>query len=891
MESGRTQARGHRALVLGLAAIVSAGALAAIFGVGRGSGASPLGAGAAATQGPFATTQASTTSGSGGSHFIGDLPGAPAARAPDGSPNGIATYIIVLDGQPLASYKGGLPGLPAPKRKLGPGGRYKLDTQGPEAVAYVAHLQARQKAFEARMGASLGTSVPVRMRTQHALDAVVVDLSARDAARVARMPGVRMVQAERDYPLETDTGPALIGAAQIWAGTAAGLGTGYRGEGMVVGIIDSGINFGAPSFSATGPVDGYVHVNPLGSGTYLGTCQAGGVDAGRCNAKLVGGYDFVCNAPANQCGVTDIREEPGFGDTSGHGTHVASIAAGNTRDVSFNGGAARISGVAPRANIVAYDVCYTKISTSEGLCPGSASLAAVNQAVSDGIVDAINFSIGGGQDPWGDAVSMAFLSAVDAGIYVATSGGNSGPTANTLSHLEPWVATTAAAQHGKGDFSVLMAVTGPAPVPANLSPVVATPGVDGVGFNTTIPGNTPLRISSGIDSGADACSAYPSNTLSGAIVVIRRGNCTFSVKANNASAAGAIAVVIANNQAGGLVPSVPGATIPVFAVTQAAGDALRSFGLANPSSATATLPYPLLRVANTPDVLGSFSSRGPAGIYELVKPDLTAPGVSILAAYAGTSITGSEGALGILDGTSMASPHNAGAAILVRQIRPSWTPPEVKSALMMTATDQVWTEDGVTPANAFAAGAGRIRVANAINAGLVINETVARFNSFDPLSGLDMSGMNLPSMAERSCTTTCSFTRTFRSTRTYGSLWQVGLQGLSGSAPSLVWVPAGSSVQVVVTIDAAALPADGAWRFGKLVLQERFTGQIVDATSELHLPIAILKPSAKAAAIGPLTATGSVSAAIVGARPPLLAGTAAAARGQAVARAPRAAAR
>ena len=785
---------------------------------------------------------AQLSTGRGWSYDIGDLPGAPPAVSPKaGSPNARATYTVLFEEEPLASYRGGVAGLSMPKRMVSPGGRERLDVKSASAVAYVDYLQGRQRAMEQRIGQTLGTPLPVRLRMQHALNGIVVDMTPAQAARVARMPGVKLVEANRDEKQATDVGPTFIGAVPVWTGQAPAGSGNHRGEGMVVGIIDSGINFGSPSFAGTGPVDGYTPVNPFGSGVYVGTCATGGVDAGRCNNKLIGGYDFVCSAPANRCGVTNVREEPGFGDTNGHGSHTASTAAGNSRDVTYQGASLRISGVAPHANIIAYDVCYTDTSTGQGLCPGVSSAAAVNQAIANGVVDALNFSIGGGTNPWSDTVSLAFLNAAEAGIYVAAAAGNDGPAAGTLSHNEPWVSTTAAVQHGRGAFSVLLSATGPAPVPASTTGLIAAQGSGGVAFTSTIPATTPLRISPGIDTASDGCAAFPANTFSGAIALVRRGTCSFSVKAGNAAAAGAVAVVIANNQAGTVTPSVPGATIPVFAITQADGNAVRDFGVAHPSNATAQLPYPPVGVPNTPDVLAGFSSRGPSG-YELIKPDVAAPGVAILAAVSGTTITGSEQAVDMLDGTSMATPHNAGAALLVGQVRPTWTPAEIKSALMMTSTDQVWMEDSVTAADPNNRGSGRIRVDRAVNAGLVLNETKANFLAANPSNGGSTVGLNLPAMADMTCNPpSCSFTRTFRNTRTYGSLWAVSVQGLTATAPSLVWFPAGATLPVTVTVDATQLPADANWHFGKLVMQEQFTGRMIDLSSELHLPIGVIR--------------------------------------------------
>ncbi len=785
--------------------------------------------------------------GSPGAYEIGGLSSRPSMVPKAGAAQSVGTYLVMFREAPLTNYRGGVPGIAVPKRGLSPGGRLRLDVKSAEAGAYVDHLRRGQARMEREIAKRIGAALPVRSRMQHALNAIVVDLTAAQAARVANMPGVLRVEPERELRLSTDVGPNHIGATPVWNGTNPGATAAYQGEGMVVGIIDTGINFGSPSFASTDPVNGYVHVNPFGSGVFVGTCAPGGVDQGRCNNKLIGGYDFVCGAPANQCGQPNVREEPGFGDTNGHGTHVASTAAGNRRDITYSNAPLRISGVAPRANIIAYDVCYTNTSTGTGSCPSSATAAAINQAVADGVVDAINYSIGGGSAPWSDSVSLAMLSAVDAGIFVAAAAGNDGPDPNTLDHNEPWTSTVAAAQHGRGGFGILMSVTGPAPVPAAIAALAISPGTGGTDLAATIPSTTPLRISAGINSTNDSCSALPANTFAGAIAVIRRGTCNLVTKTNNAAAAGAIAVLIANNTSGTQTLLAGGTSIPVFGVTQAEGDALRNFGNANPT-ATAQITFPSAGIPNAPDVLGAFSSRGPASTYDLIKPDITAPGVRVLAAYAGTTLTGSESLVDLLNGTSMASPHVAGAALLVRQARPAWTPSEVKSALMMTATPEVFLEDQITAANPHARGSGRARIDRAINAGLVLHETLANFQAANPDSGGNPATLNLASLADATCASSCSFTRTFRNARTYGSLWRVQVVGLTGTAPSLLWVPAGGSASLTVTINTTGLPANGNWNFGKLVLTELFSGAQVNTNADLQLPIGVVVPAGGASA-------------------------------------------
>lgn len=744
-------------------------------------------------------------------------------------------YVLVLREPPLSAYRGGRADLASPERAPGSG---RLNARGAASVAYVEHLRERQRAFESRVGQLLGRMPRVSMRMQHAINALVVELSPDEAKRVASQPEVLLLSPEQLLELDTDVGPALIGAEPIWDGSNPGSGAPAEGEGRVIGVIDSGINFGSPSFAAVGPVDGYVQVNPLGDGNYLGTCAPGGPDEGRCNAKLIGGHDFVCGPPVNACTNAGLREEPGFGDTDSHGSHVASTAAGHRRDASFAGNTVRISGVAPHASIVAYDACYVVVSTGRGTCPSSATVSAVNQAVADGVVDVLNYSIGGGQQPWSDPTSLALLGAVNAGIFVAASAGNDGPGANTLGHLEPWVSSTAAAQHGRADFRLSLSVTGPTPVPPTVSGILLDAGTGGVNFNATIPDTTPLRISAGIDTAADGCSAYAANTFSDAIAVIRRGTCGFAIKVNNASAAGAIAVVIANNAAGTVAVNVPGTTVPVFGVSQAAGDALRDFGQANPSTATATIPYPPAPQPNTVDQLAAFSSRGPAGEFDLVKPDVTAPGARILAAMAGTTLTGSEELVGLMDGTSMASPHQAGAALLLRQLQPSWTVPELKSALQMTAFRGVTREDG-SPATPFDMGAGRVRVNLAANAGLVLDETIAAFQAANPAIGGDASTLNLASLGERYCINQCQFVRRFRNTSASSVDWTAAVTGLSGTvSPASFNVAAGATIELTITIDSSAIPFDGLHRHGWLELR-RVGGTPSD---DLNLPISVSVP-------------------------------------------------
>lgn len=750
-------------------------------------------------------------------------------------------YILGFAEAPVATYRGGVIS-PAGVPRADSG---RLDVHSSEAVAYADALESQQLQREQAMTRLLGRQVQATHRMQHAFNGIIVDLTPAEAERLASMRDIALMEPYAENPLDTDTGPLHINADAVWmSGTGLPGSMPAQGEGIVFGIIDSGVNSGSPSFAAV-DMDGYQHVNPLGEGNYLGTCDEGGIDEGRCNDKLIGGYDFICSL-TTICQDPNLREVPGFRDENGHGSHVGSTVAGNRRMATFLGNEVEISGVAPRGNLVFFDTCYTN-AAGQGLCPNVSTLAAVNQAVADGVVDALSYSIGGGTAPWSDALSLAFLSATEAGIFVSASGGNSGPGAFTVGHNQPWVHTIAAAQHGRGAFVFQLLIDG---APAGVSPLALTPGGGGVAQTADIPSGTPLVVSPGIDSVNDGCAAFPEDTFDGAIAMVRRGTCAFSDKVNNAQAAGAIAVIVANNAAGAISPSVPGTTIPAYGALQADSNAVRDWVAAN-APATAGLPAAASPSSNVPDQLAAFSSRGPVN-FDLIKPDITAPGVAILAAYAGPEPTGFDDIVNAISGTSMSQPHNAGSAGLLRQLHPGWSVYEIKSALMMTAVDTVLLENSSTPANPFAGGSGSLRVDRAARAGLVLDETGENFLAANPATGGDPSSLNLASMASTTCIGTCTFTRTFRSVAapsadrgrmrdallgTFG--YTASIDGLDGlvSRSSFTAGP-GQTISVDVTIDASGLPANGSFNFGTLVLTPADVNR-----PTLRLPIAVAVPA------------------------------------------------
>lgn len=736
-------------------------------------------------------------------------------------------YIVQLAEPALAVYRGEVAGLAVAGRQADG----KLDVRSQAARDYVDYLHRQQDEFIGQASRAVGQSLAPVFRYEHALNGVALELTPSQAAKIAALSSVVRIERSVDQPLDTDRGPAFIGAPGVWNGTAPGVPLGSRGEGVVVGIIDSGINFDHPSFSATGG-DSYTVLNPLGTGVFLGECIEAGTQV-TCNDKLYGAYDFMTAVLPPSNAINGINAE----DDNGHGSHTASTAAGNVvANADLQGTPVQISGVAPHANIIAYDACYTEVSTQRGLCPGAATLASVNQAIANQ-VDVINYSIGGGATPWNDAVSLAFLAANNAGIVVAASAGNSGPAASTLGHVEPWTITVAASSHDRIVSDATVTVVGPGTPGPALTDIAAINGTgpDPVG---TLSGNLQT------DANVFGCTAFPANTFNG-IALLQRGGpgagCGFAAKVANAAAAGATAVVIYSNRPGG--PIVMGAletsTIPAVMISQLDGQAIAAFLASNPTATgeielrPASVP---VGVAGAGDVMANFSSRGPA-LIDVMKPNVSGPGLAILAAVSdNNTANGTPAEYGLLQGTSMSSPHVAGAAALLRAVRPTWTPSEVQSALATTGITAMVKEDGLTPATPFDRGAGRIDVSLAANAGLVMNETNANYNAADPGNGGDPRTLNVPGLMNGSCAFNCSWQRTFRNVTGASGTWNAALTlpvGVTGTvSPTSFTLAAGATQVVTVSLDVSAA-TPGTYLFG----QADFTH--TGTASAQKLPIAV----------------------------------------------------
>lgn len=769
-------------------------------------------------------------------------------------------YIVRLTDKPVATYDGGIKDLKAtnPKatksstaRTQAPQKAPKIDVESPEVKAYVSYLKEAQASFITR--ASRETrDLRVVDTFKYSVNGVAVRVTPEEAEALSKLPGVERVEREATYKMDTDTGPVKIGAPEVWDGTVTNSGVGALGEGIVIATVDSGVNTDSRSFADVGD-DGYDHTNPRGAGVYVGDCAENFPEM--CNDKLIGVRSYT--RITDDYGDTNVFPPnlPRNGeDYSGHGSHTAGTFAGNILlDVpvltpgegeesdgipgEFEFG--QISGVAPHANIIAYQICYpgrSDAGDTYGDCPGAAILAGIDDAIEDG-VDIINYSISGGGFPWSSDVDMAFLSARNAGIFVATSAGNSGPDAETTSKHAPWYTAVAASTHGReidyakeiGEFTggdtELSTLTGN----SNSGGISASIVYAGDYSNANDPDGDP----------AQCLQPFPDGTFSGEIVLCDRGAIARVAKAQNVAAGGADGFVLGNLLDGGSTVDNDAYVIPGIHINAEKADMLRSW-LASGEGHMATITASAGElILSEGDDIADFSSRGPNPSISTITPQVAAPGVSIYAASA-DQMFGHDGHVAdpsdfaFLSGTSMASPHVAGAAALLMEANPSWSPDNVRSALMMTATTNMRKEDGVTPADWFDMGSGRIQVNLANQTGLIMDESGANYLAANPNDGGDPRTLNIPSMADDNCVGACRWTRTFTATKD-GS-WTAAGVGISDGvsvtvSPESFDILAGQSQQITVTASATQSGQD--FLFGQVNLTS-------GSSPDLHLPVAVI---------------------------------------------------
>ena len=641
-------------------------------------------------------------------------------------------YVVQMLEPPVAGYTGGKAGLkatrPAPGRSL--------DPTLPKVRDYVAHVRSGQA--EALRAAG---SPRTLYRYTYAFNGFAAQLTGEQATALAKANGVLAVTKQRTYTADTSSTPDFVGLSGpggLWNQLG---GTRRAGNDVVIGVIDSGATPESLSFTdrvtprGTPSATGRLAYRPLAG--WAGTCITGeGWDAADCNNKLIGAR-YYNTGQGGDAGIDADRpwEYNSARDYQGHGTHTASTAGGNFATPTTGeaqGLGSRVSGIAPRARVAVYKALWSTEAADTASGVTSDLVAAIDDAVADG-VDVINYSISGTQTNFLDPVEVSFLFAADAGVFVAASAGNSGPTASTVAHPSPWITTVAAGTHPRNGLgSVALgdgtSYDGPSLAAAEVSaPLVNSTAVAAAGAD---PDEARLCFSD-----ADGGNALDPAAVAGKIVVCERGVTARINKSLAVKEAGGVGMILINATTNSVNADLH--FVPTVHLQSDALAAVKAY--AATAGATATIAQGTLTFSDPAPYTAAFSSRGPlrAGSGDLLKPDLIAPGQDILAAVAPEGNKGRE--FDVYSGTSMSSPHVAGLAALLRDSHPDWTPMAIKSALMTSAYD-VLDGPSTDPGVIFSQGAGHVDPRKANRTALVYGSDFYDWLAF--LCGTNPEGVN-----------------------------------------------------------------------------------------------------------------------------------------------------
>ncbi len=740
---------------------------------------------------------------------------------------GTRVYIVQMSAKPAASYSGGVAGFA--RTKPAAGARY--NSRSGEAQMYAQHLALQQD----KLLASIGASDRKVYSYRHALNGFAARLTAGEAAKLRKNKSVLRVWEDRALPLDTNNSPSYLGLTNPERGLRAF--HGLTGENVVIGMIDTGAVQEHPSFHDIG------YDPPSG---WNGVCQGGqGWSVNDCNNKLIGSRWFAAGFSESGDAVPGEFFSPR--DSDGHGTHTATTAGGNRARATINGTRLTwVSGMAHRARLAIYKACWAATDPNFSGCYFSDTTAATDAAVADG-VDIISYSIGTASS-FTDPTDIAFLGAFDAGVLVSRSAGNEGPGAGSTAAGEPWAITVAASTHRGNAFVQATTINAPASIAgdyASLEGAITQSLVESGDITDDVVAADPI----------EACA--PIAPVDG-IVLIARGTCFFSDKLTNAFNSGASAAIV-YSQAGNPKTVMGGdATpeslqIPGVMVDNEVGVAILA-ELTNAVVVNATLSAgSFITEAMTGNIMAGFSSRGPFIEGNWLKPDVTGPGVQVLAGATPEPNDGSAGDFfQYLQGTSMSTPHIAGVAALLLEEHPDWSPAVVKSALMTTAGRRMVKEDGTTKADPFDLGAGHIIPNRAIDPGLaydselfdyqaatcgtdepLVSEDDCTFLSDNGFS-LEPENLNLASIAVDGVIGQHTVTRTVTNVSDASATYTADVSSPPGFRtrvnPTSLTLGPGETGSFEVTFTNKTAPS-GEWRFGSLTWR--------DGTHNVRSPIAV----------------------------------------------------
>ena len=613
--------------------------------------------------------------------------GGPGSDSATGPKADTGSALVQLNGAPLATYEKTKP----PKGK-------KIDFSSNTVKAYRAQLNKLRNDFRQWLRAN-APAAKVTGEFDIALNAVAVELNGTSLETLRSAPMVTRAELQGLYYPTThghDPDLELIDAFQAWGGEA---GAATAGAGVKVAIIDSGIDVGHACFQQYGddtPGDPYTNGKVLDAAVYYNKNQT-------------------------------ARFSPQ--DVNGHGTHVAgTVACAFDTEAQVNGVDIPygVSGVAPAAKLGNFNVFPDEVASARS----EDIMNALEDALEKGY-DVANMSLSGGSSGIQDLLSMAVDNADEANMVVAVAASNDGPNAFTVG--SPGIAPRALAAGATtvGHF-----------VGANFSWGSGSAGA-AVGDFETVEADLTREVAvvkAEATTMSNACAALPAGSLTNKIAVVSRGVCTFSQKIRSAQNAGAVAAIVVNNVAGdptamgrGGIPNEP--TIPAYMVSNDYRAALMALAAGTVGTITEAMQYFL---TGNDDIRAGFSSRGPTDVDFRIKPDVMAPGVNVLSSQPASICDGDADCWAFFQGTSMATPHLAGSAAVIRAKFPTWSAAQVRSAIVNTADEGTVTShtDGTTvQTNPQIIGSGRENLNSAVNAKVALDPVSVSFGGVPSGSG------------------------------------------------------------------------------------------------------------------------------------------------------------
>jgi len=768
------------------------------------------------------------------------------------------SYIVQLADKPAASYTGQLPGLAA--TKPAPGQRLQL--QATNVQAYISYLDQKKANV-------LGAIDPSRVTYQYSIvfNGFAASLTDDEVRALKKNSAVAKISANIRMRPTTSYTPAFLGLSQpggLWSRVG---GPQAAGEDIVIGMLDTGVwpenpgfadrvdGNGAPTFSG-----GSLAYGPPPP-SWKGICQPGqGFSPSNCNNKLIGAQIF----PPSDAQISPY-EYISVRDSVGHGTHTATTAGGDAGVAANVGGIAmgKVSGMAPRARIAAYKVCWTADYGGgyENSCPTDSSVAAIEQAVADG-VNVISFSIGNslGGGTFDEPTELAFLGAADAGVFVAAAAGNEGPeTAQPapVTHISPWLTTVANSTHNRsywgtvelGNGTKLDGVSSNANTPGAMLVLARDAGKLG-----TLPDD--IRVAQCYGPSDNVGMPFDPLKVKGKILVCDRGGNVLVNKVSTALAAGAVGVILVNVDGGATTLPAQPYDLSTVHLSLADGKTLKAYMASLPGTASASLGNVHPTFDNSPaaaPIIAGSSSRGPnVADANVLKPDVAAPGTDILAGSIPYMATAEEFAAPysngqikppaweFMTGTSMATPHVSGVAAVLKQLHPDWSPAAIKSALMTTAFDTqsdgraspvAWDSSALdTGKLPWGQGAGQIAPSVAADPGLVYDlgpDDYRRFLCGQPLTiAIDCTGvsalqaydLNLPALSAQAVMGVQVLHRTVTNAGTVNASYtaNASLPGYKVVVqPATLTLAPGAKADFTVTLTRTDAPLH-VWRYGSL---------------------------------------------------------------------------